>query len=378
MGKLLGVYTHTPAADLGAAVLKACVSASGIHPTDVDAVNLGCVLMAGQGQAPARQASRAAGLPDEVVTTTVNKMCGSGMETIIQSCMAIHSARHELVLAGGMENMTRAPHLLDRARTGYRMGEGTLFDHMLIDGLIDAYENKHMGLYAEATAKKYQFTREAQDAFAVASLERAQAAQRSGAFKAEIAPVLVKQKNETITILEDEGLSALSSQKIPQLKPAFDASGTVTAANSAGIADGAAAVLLSSVWQADKLAARPLAKIVAFHGVAQAPAWFTTAPIGAIKGVLDHAGWTVSDVDLFEINEAFAVVSMAAMHDVHIPHEKVNVNGGACALGHPIGASGARIIVTLIHALKARGLKRGVAALCIGGGEALAMALELV
>lgn len=378
MGKLLGVYSNTPAAQLGAAVLRACVAGSGIHPSDVDAVNMGCVLMAGQGQAPARQASRAAGLPDDVLCTTINKMCGSGLESIIQSCLAIHATRHEVVLAGGLENMTRAPHLLDKARAGYRLGSGTLSDHMLVDGLIDPYEDKHMGLYAEATAKKYGFTREAQDAFATASLMRAQAAQQSGAFKAEIAPVLVKQKSETITVIEDEGLASLSAQKIPQLKPAYDPEGTVTAANSSGIADGAAAVLLMNAWCADKMAVHKMAKIVAFHGVAQEPAWFTTAPVHAIEGVLNHAGWSVSQVDLFEINEAFAVVTMAAMHDLKIPHEKVNVNGGACALGHPIGASGARIIVTLIHALKARGLRRGVAALCIGGGEALALALELV
>lgn len=378
MGKLLGVYTNTSAAELGAAVLRACVAGSGIHHSDVDAVNMGCVLMAGQGQAPARQASRAAGLPDDVLCTTINKMCGSGLESIIQSCLAIHATRHEVVLAGGLENMTRAPHLLDKARSGYRLGSGTLSDHMLVDGLIDPYEDKHMGLYAEATAKKYGFTREAQDAFATASLTRAQAAQKSGAFKAEIAPVLVKQKSETITVIEDEGLASLSAQKIPQLKPAYDSEGTVTAANSSGIADGAAAVLLMNAWCADKLAVHKMAKIVAFHGVAQEPAWFTTAPIHAIEGVLNHAGWTVDQVDLFEINEAFAVVTMAAMHDLKIPHEKVNVNGGACALGHPIGASGTRIIVTLLHALKARGLRRGVAALCIGGGEALALAVELV
>lgn len=378
MGKFLGVFSNTPASELGAAALRACVSGSGIHASDVDAVNMGCVLMAGQGQAPARQASRGAGLPDVVVCNTINKMCGSGLESIIQSCLAIHASRHEVVLAGGLENMTRAPHLLDKARSGYRLGSGTLWDHMLVDGLIDPYEDKHMGLYAEATAKKYGFTREAQDAFATASLTRAQAAQQSGAFKAEIAPVVIKQKNETITVVEDEGLLSLSAQKIPQLKPAYDPQGTVTAANSSGIADGAAAVLLMNDWCAEKLSVNKMAKIVAFHGVAQAPAWFTTAPVLAIEGVLNHAGWTVDQVDLFEINEAFAVVTMAAMHDLKIPHEKVNVNGGACALGHPIGASGARIIVTLIHALKARGLRRGVAALCIGGGEALALALELV
>lgn len=378
MGKLLGVYTNTPASELGASVLKACVTAAGINPADIDAVNMGCVLMAGQGQAPARQAARYAGLPDDVLCTTINKMCGSGMEAIIQSCLAIHSARHDLVLAGGLENMTRAPHLLDKARSGYRLGQGTLWDHMLVDGLIDPYEDKHMGLYAEATAKKYQFTREAQDAFASASLLRAQAAQQSGAFKAEIAPVAVKVKNDTVMITEDEGLMNLSAQKIPQLKPAYDPAGTVTAANSSGIADGAAAISLMNAWHAEKLNIRPIAKIIAFHGVAQAPAWFTTAPVGAIRGVLSHAGWSVDDVDLFEINEAFAVVAMAAMHDLNISHEKVNVNGGACALGHPIGASGARIIVTLIQALKQRGLKRGVASLCIGGGEALALALELI
>lgn len=370
MGKLLGNYTQTPAAQLGAAVLKACVEKAGIIADNIDAVNMGCVLMAGQGQAPARQAARAAGLPDDVVCNTINKMCGSGLEAIIQSCLEIHAARHEVVLAGGLENMTRAPHLLDRARTGYRLGAGTLSDHMLVDGLIDPYEQKHMGLYAEATAEKYAFTREAQDAFARTSLLRAQSAQKNGAFVAEIVPVGNYQ--------EDEGLAALSPEKIPMLKPAYDPSGTVTAANSSGIADGAAAVLLMNDWCAKKLSVHKLAKIVAFHGVAQAPAWFTTAPVRAIEGVLNHAGWSVDDVDLFEINEAFAVVTMAAMQDLKISHEKVNVNGGACALGHPIGASGARIIVTLIHALKARGMKRGVAALCIGGGEALALALELV
>ena len=378
MGALQGALSAFPATDLGAAVVKAAVERAGVAPQAIERIYMGCVLPAGLGQAPARQAAIKAGLPNSVQATTVNKVCGSGMQTIIMGAEAIASGSVDVLVAGGMESMTNAPYLLKKHRSGARAGHDTAYDHMFLDGLEDAYEGGSMGSFAQATANEYQLTREAQDAFAIESLRRAQDAIASGAFREEIVPVTASGRGGAVEIDTDEGPGKGRPDKIPTLKPAFAKDGTITAASSSSISDGAAAVVLTreSVARAQGLA--PVARLVASAAHAQEPAKFTTAPVGAIASVLEKAGWTVDDVDLFEINEAFACVAMFAMSDLGIPHEKVNVNGGATALGHPIGASGTRIVTTLIGALKHRGLRRGVASLCIGGGEATAIAVELV
>jgi acetyl-CoA C-acetyltransferase len=340
---------------------------------------MGCVLPAGMGQAPARQASRGAGLPDDVPCTTVNKMCGSGMKTVMMAFEALHARPSDIIVAGGMESMTNTPHLLPKLRSGQRLGHTQVYDHMLLDGLEDAYDKgRLMGTYAEDTAQTYQFTRAAQDEFAVTSLKRAKAANEDGSFDKEIVPVTVKSRKGAMEVARDEQPFTADLAKIPTLKPAFRDGGTVTPANSSSISDGAAAVVLMRESEAKRRKLKPLARIVAQASHAQAPAWFTTAPIGAMKKALAAAGWSASDVDLFEINEAFAVVTMAAMRDLDLPHDKVNVHGGACALGHPVGASGTRIIVTLLSALEKYGKTKGVASLCIGGGEATAVALERI
>ncbi len=379
MGELSGFAAH----QLGSVAIKAAVERAGLKPEQVQEVIMGCVLPAGQGQAPARQATLGAGLPLSAVATTVNKVCGSGMKATMIAHDQLLAGSVDVIVAGGMESMSNAPYLLPKARGGYRYGHSTVFDHMALDGLEDAYEKtangggKSMGNYAEDTAAKYGFTREAQDAFAIESTRRALAANTDGSFEWEIAPVTVPGKGGDVQIAKDESPFKAKPEKIPSLKPAFRKDGTVTAATSSSISDGAAALVLMRASTADKLGLKPVAKIVGHATHAHEPGWFTTAPVGAIEKLYAKTGWNTDSVDLFEINEAFAVVTMAAMHDHKLPHEKVNVHGGACALGHPIGASGARLIVTLIGALKKRGLKRGVASLCIGGGEATAMAVEL-
>ena len=379
IGGFQGEFKNLAAASLGAVAAKAVLARSDIRPEAIDELIYGCVLPAGQGQAPARQAALAAGLTEAATCTTVNKMCGSGMKAIMLAHDAIAAGSARIVLAGGMESMTNAPYLLDRARSGYRMGHGRLLDHMFIDGLEDAYgDHLPMGAFAEDCAESFQFTRAAQDSFAVASLERAQQAIRDGSFVKEIAPVAVKNgKDEAKLVAQDEQPLKARLDKIPSLKPAFRENGTVTAANSSSISDGAAAVLLARRSEAEARGIAPLAVIRAHASHAQAPRQFPTAPIGALRKLMDKTGWSLEEVDLFEINEAFAVVTMAAMQELSLPHDKVNVHGGACALGHPIGASGARIVVTLLAALQKYGLKRGAAALCIGGGEATALALEI-
>ena len=374
MGGFLGDFRDTPAADLGACAIEAALARSGLDAAEVEEVIMGCVLPAGQGQAPARQASLKAGVPKSVGATTINKMCGSGMKAAMFAHDMIAAGSADVVVAGGMESMSNAPYLLERARAGYRMGHGRVVDSMFLDGLEDAYDKgRLMGTFAEDCAQSYQFTRAAQDSFALASLERANRAIREGAFAGEIAPVTVKAG----VVATDEQPPKARPEKIPGLKPAFRDGGTVTAANSSSISDGAAALVLTRASLAEKRGRAPLARLVAHTTYADAPAKFPTAPVGALKKLFEKTGWRAGDVDLFEINEAFAVVAMAAMRDLGLPHDKVNVNGGACALGHPIGASGARILVTLLAALRARGLKRGVASLCIGGGEATAFGVEL-
>lgn len=377
IGAFQGDFKDLPAAELGAAATRAALARSTVAADEIDEVIFGCVLPAGQGQAPARQASLAADLPESVGCTTVNKMCGSGMKAIMLGHDLVLAGSAGIVLAGGMESMTHAPYLLDRVRSGLRLGHGTLIDHMLFDGLEDAYD-RHlpMGAFAEECAESFQFTRAAQDAFALASLERAQKAIADGSFGAEITPVVVPAGKGTREVSQDEQPSRAKPEKIPTLKPVFKPSGSVTAANSSSISDGAAALVLMSRAESEKRGLGPLATIRAHATHAQAPSQFATAPIPAVQKVVEKAGWTLADVDLFEINEAFAVVTMAAMYALGLPHEKVNVHGGACALGHPIGASGARIVVTLLAALEKYGLRRGVAALCIGGGEATAIAVE--
>ena len=377
IGSMLGQFTGVPTPTLGATAIKAALDQSDVAPADVSEVIMGCVLPANLGQAPARQASIAAGIPKTVGCTTINKVCGSGMKAIMLGNDLIKAGSAGVVVAGGMESMTNAPHMV-AARTGLRYGDAKLVDHMAWDGLTNPYDGQSMGVFAEATADKYKFTREEQDAFAIESVKRAQAAITSGAFAAEIAPVKVAGKKGDVEFATDEQPGKSDPAKVPTLKPAFRKDGTVTAASSSSISDGAAATVLMGEDDAKKLGVKPLARIVAHATQAQEPAWFTTAPVGAIEQVLKKAGWKVEDVDLFEVNEAFAVVAMAPMRDLGIKHDKLNVNGGACALGHPIGASGARLVVTLIHALKARGGKKGVASLCIGGGEATALAIELV
>ena len=379
MGSFQGDFANLAAHDLGGAAIKAAVERAGIKPELVTEVLFGNCLMAGQGQAPARQAAFKGGLPKSAGAVTLSKMCGSGMRAAMFAHDMLVAGTHDVLVAGGMESMTGAPYLLLKGRGGYRMGHDRVFDHMMLDGLEDAYEpGRSMGTFGEDCAAKYGFTREQQDKFAQTSVQRAQDAIKSGAFKDEITPVTVKDRKGERVVDTDEGPGKINIDKIPTLKPAFKKDGTVTAAASSSINDGAAAMVLMRESTAKKLGCKPLARIVAHATHAQEPEWFSTAPIGASEKVLAKAGWKTDDVDLWEINEAFAVVPMALMHDMKVPHDKVNVNGGACALGHPIGASGARIMVTLIHALKSRGKKKGIATLCIGGGEATAVALEMV
>ncbi|HVC12182.1 MAG TPA: acetyl-CoA C-acetyltransferase [Burkholderiales bacterium] len=379
MGAFQGELKGFAAPELGAAAIRAAVERARVKPEDVQEVIMGCVLPAGQGQAPARQASLGAGLPLAAGCTTVNKMCGSGMKAAMLAHDLLTAGSMEVVVAGGMESMTNAPYLMPKARAGYRMGHQQVLDHMFYDGLEDAYDKgRLMGSFAEDCAQKYQFSRQAQDEFAVASLQRAQKANREGWFAWEITPLAIKAGKEEKFVETDEQPFKANLAKIPTLKPAFRKDGTVTAANSSSISDGAAALVMMRRSTADKRGLRPLAVVVGHATHAQEPGWFTTAPVGAIRKLYERTGWSSEQVDLFEINEAFAVVAMAAMQEHGLPHEKVNVHGGACALGHPIGASGARLLVTLIGALRKYGGKRGVASLCIGGGEATAMALELV
>jgi acetyl-CoA C-acetyltransferase len=379
MGGFQGDFSPLSASDLGAVTIKAAVERAGITPADVQELLFGNCLMAGQGQAPARQAALKGGLPLSVNCTTLSKMCGSAMKATMLAHDLIVAGSNEVMVAGGMESMTNAPYLMPKARAGYRMGHQQVFDHMFLDGLEDAYDKgRLMGTFAEDCAAKYSFTREAQDQFALTSLSRALAANNDGTFAWEIAPVTVPGRKGDVVIDKDEQPAKASPDKIPGLKPAFRKDGTVTAANSSSISDGAAALVLMRRSEAERRGLLPLALIVAHATHAQEPAWFSTAPVGAIEKLYRKTGWTSKDVDLFEINEAFAVVTMAAMHDHGLPHDKVNVHGGATALGHPIGASGARIIVTLLGALRKHGKRRGVAALCIGGGEATAMAIERI
>jgi len=379
MGSFQGDFSSLAAHDLGGAAIRAAVERAGIAPDAVGEVLFGNCLMAGQGQAPARQAAFKGGLPQSAGAVTLSKMCGSGMRAAMfgHDMLAAHS--HDVLVAGGMESMTNAPYLLLKGRGGYRMGHDKVYDHMMLDGLEDAYEaGRSMGTFGEDCAAKYSFTRAEQDAFATASVQRAQAAIASGAFAAEITPVTVKERSGERLVSMDEGPGKIKLDKIPGLKPAFKKDGTITAASSSSINDGAAAMVLMRASTAAQLGCKPLARIVSHATHAQAPEWFATAPVGATQKALAKAGWTVGDVDLWEVNEAFAVVPMALMKELGISHDKVNINGGACALGHPIGASGARIMVTLLHALKAHGLKRGLATLCIGGGEATAVAVEML
>jgi acetyl-CoA C-acetyltransferase len=379
MGGFQGELKQFTAAELGAAAIRAAVERARIKPEQVDEVIMGCVLPAGQGQAPARQASLGAGLPLATGCTTINKMCGSGMKAAMLAHDLLAAGTNDIMVAGGMESMTNAPYLLAKARGGYRLGHGQLLDHMFCDGLEDAYEKgRLMGSFAEDCAAKYSFGREAQDKFAFASLERAQAANKSGAFAWEITPLAIKAGKDERFMEMDESPFKANFDKIPTLKPAFKKDGTITPANSSSISDGAAALVMTRRSTAEKLGLAPLAIVVAHSTHAQEPGWFTTAPVGAIRKIYEKTGWSAGKVDLYEINEAFAVVTMAAMKEHGLPHEKVNIHGGACALGHPVGASGARILVTLIGALRKTGGKRGVASLCIGGGEATAMAIELV
>ncbi|HUP98059.1 MAG TPA: acetyl-CoA C-acyltransferase [Usitatibacter sp.] len=378
IGSMQGKFNAMSASQLGAVAIKAAIEQAGVQPTEVEDVIFGNVLGAGQGQAPARQAALGAGLDKSTPATTINKMCGSGMKAAMMAFDHLSAGQAKVVVAGGMESMTNAPHLLPKGRGGIRYGHGQVLDHMAFDGLENAYDGKPMGTFADATAKKYGFTRENMDEYAKESTNRAVTASKSGAFKDEIAAVTVKGRKGDEVVSEDETPFSVNVEKIATLRPAFNKDGTVTAATSSSISDGAAALVMMTESEAKKRGAKPLARIVAYASNAHEPEWFTTAPVGAIEKVLKKAGWKASEVDLFEVNEAFAVVTMAAMKDIGIPHEKVNVNGGAVALGHPIGATGARIITTLIYALKKRGGKKGIAALCIGGGEGTAIALEVL
>ena len=379
MGAFQGDFADLAAHDLGGAAIKAAVQRAGVAPEKVDEVLFGNCLMAGQGQAPARQAGFKGGLPRSTGAVTLSKMCGAGMEATILAHDQLVAGSRDVVVSGGMESMTNAPYLLKKGRGGYRMGHDKVYDHMMLDGLEDAYEpGRSMGTFGEDCAAKYHFTREQQDAYAIESVKRAQAATESGAFAAEITPVTVSTRKGDVTVSIDEGPAKAKLDKISSLKPAFKKDGTITAASSSSINDGAAALVLMRESTAKELGCKPLARIVAHATHAQEPEWFTTAPVGATQKALKKAGWTAADVDLWEVNEAFAVVPMALMAELGVPRDKVNVDGGACALGHPIGASGARILVTLLHALQARGGKRGLATLCIGGGEGTAMAIELV
>ena len=379
MGSFQGDFSSLAAHDLGGAAIKAAVERAGIAADSVNEVLFGNCLMAGQGQAPARQAGFKGGLPISAGAVTLSKMCGSGMRAAMFGHDMLLAGSADVVVAGGMESMTNAPYLLQKARGGYRIGHDRMFDHMMLDGLEDAYEaGRSMGTFGEDCAAKFGFTREQQDHFAITSAQRAVAATKSGAFAAEITPVTVKGRAGDTVISTDEAPGKVKLDKIPSLKPAFKKDGTITAASSSSISDGAAALVMMRASTAAKLGLKPLAKIVSHAVHAQEPNWFATAPVGAVNKALAKAGWSVKDVDLWEVNEAFAVVPMALMHDLNLSHDIVNVNGGACALGHPIGASGARIMVTLMYALQARGLKKGVATLCIGGGEGTAVALEML
>jgi len=378
IGAFQGVLSGATAPQLGAAAARAAIESAGLKGEDISEVIMGCVLPAGLGQAPARQAALAAGVPAASPATTINKMCGSGLKAIMMAADQIAAGDAEIVLAGGLESMTNAPYLLLKARGGYRMGHGEILDHMFYDGLQSPFDGQLMGCFAENTADKYKFTRAEQDAFAAESVRRALAALEGGHFDAEVAPVTVKGRKGDTVVAKDETPYTCDIAKIPQLKAAFRKDGTVTAASSSSISDGAAAVVVMKQSTAKQRGLKPLARIVAQASHAQAPEWFTTAPVGAIQKVLQRAGWTAGDVDLWEVNEAFAGVAMAAMRDIGIDHAKLNVNGGACALGHPVGATGARIVTTLLHALARRGGKRGVASLCIGGGEATAVAIEML
>jgi len=379
MGAFQGDFSALSAHDLGGVAIKAAIERATISPEVVGEVLFGNCLMAGQGQAPARQAAFKGGLPQSAGAVTLSKMCGSGMRAAMFAHDMLLAGSHEVLVAGGMESMTNAPYLLMKGRGGYRMGHDKVYDHMMLDGLEDAYEaGRSMGTFGEDCAAQYKFSREAQDHFATTSVQRAKAATESGAFVKEIAPVTVKSRAGEVVVSVDEGPGKVKLDKIPTLRPAFKKDGTITAASSSSINDGAAALVMMTASTAKRLGCKPLARVVSHGTHAQAPEWFTTAPVGATQKALAKAGWSVSDVDLWEVNEAFAVVPMALMADLKVSHEIVNVNGGACALGHPIGASGARILVTLIHALQAHGKKRGLATLCIGGGEGTAMAIELV
>ena len=379
MGGFQGVLKDVSAPELGSFAIRAALERGGVPAEDVDEVLMGCVLPAGLGQAPARQASLGAGIPVSTGCTTVNKMCGSGMKTTMLAHDLLKAETNEVMVAGGIESMSNAPYILPKARSGQRLGHGQMLDHMFLDGLEDAFDKGTlMGVFAERTAKKYGFSREAQDEFAIRSLTRAKKAIEDGSFDAEVTPVTFKNRQGEVTVEQDEQPLTANLEKIPKLRPAFDKDGTVTAANSSSISDGAAALVMMRESTAKKRGLKPIARFLGHSSFAQEPAWFTTAPVSAIRNLLETVGWNVDDVDLFEINEAFAVVTMAAMKDLNLPADKVNVHGGACALGHPVGASGTRILVTLISALQKYGKSRGVASLCIGGGEATAMAVEVL
>lgn len=378
MGGMMGSLSSLSASDLGGVAISSAISKSGLNASDIDEVLMGSVLTAGQGQAPARQAALAAGLPVSTTCTTVNKVCGSAMKSIMLGGNALRSGQASVVVAGGMESMSGAPYLLPQARQGYRFGHAQMLDHMQYDGLQDAYQGVAMGNFAETCASKYQFSREMQDVFAMESLSRAKQAIEKGYFANEVAPVTLSTRRGDVVVDTDEQPGNAKPEKIPQLRPAFQKDGSVTAANASSISDGAAALTLMMSDEAEARGLKPIALIHGYDESAQEPEWFTTAPVTAVQNTLKRVGWSIDEVDLWEINEAFAVVAMAAMHELSIPHSKLNVHGGACALGHPIGASGARILVTLIHAMQRRGDKKGMASLCIGGGEATAMAIELV
>lgn len=378
MGGMMGSLSSLSASDLGGVAISSAISKSGLNASDIDEVLMGSVLTAGQGQAPARQAALAAGLPVSTTCTTVNKVCGSAMKSIMLGGNALRSGQASVVVAGGMESMSGAPYLLPQARQGYRFGHAQMLDHMQYDGLQDAYQGVAMGNFAETCASKYQFSREKQDAFAIESLSRAKQAIEKGYFANEVAPVTLSTRRGDVVVDTDEQPGNAKPEKIPQLRPAFQKDGSVTAANASSISDGAAALTLMMSDEAEARGLKPIALIHGYDESAQEPEWFTTAPVTAVQNTLKRVGWSIDEVDLWEINEAFAVVAMAAMHELSIPHSRLNVHGGACALGHPIGASGARILVTLIHAMQRRGDKKGMASLCIGGGEATAMAIELV
>lgn len=374
LGNFQGCLQSFSATDLGAAAIRSAMLAAKVEPDAIEGLIMGCVLPAGLGQAPARQAARAAGLPDQVSCTTINKVCGSGMQALMYACDGLRAGSTSAMIAGGMESMTNAPYLLPKARSGYRLGHQRTLDHLFFDGLENADDHQLMGHFAEQCAQKYGFTREEQDSFALHSVQKARQASAAGLFNDEITPIAFKGED----ILLDEGPVTARPEKIPLLKPAFSPDGTITAANASSISDGAAALVLMTQQRAEQLQLTPLARIVGYSSYAQEPAWFTTSPAGAIKNLLKTIGWSIDDVDLFEINEAFAVVTLAAQRELQLDPTRVNVHGGACVLGHPLGASGARIVVTLLHALLARRVKKGIATLCIGGGEATAIALELI